>query len=59
MPGFAWKLSDQEISDVVTFLRNGWGNQAPGMSPAAVADMRQKLNPRTSRLTANSGDHGP
>src|SRR6202012_288302 len=26
MPSFAWKLSDQEIADVSTFIRNSWGN---------------------------------
>jgi mono/diheme cytochrome c family protein len=57
MPSFAWKLSDQEIADVATYLRNSWGNQAATVSAAEVRDARKKLNLESVRLTANSGDH--
>ncbi len=26
MPGFGWRLSDQEVAQVVSFIRAGWGN---------------------------------
>ena len=28
MPSYAWKLSNMEIADVATYLRNSWGNHA-------------------------------
>jgi mono/diheme cytochrome c family protein len=56
MPSFAWKLSDQEVADVTTYIRNSWGNRAPPVSAHDVARMRDKLDLKTSRLTPNSGD---
>lgn len=29
MPGYATKMSDQEIADVTNYIRNAWGNAAP------------------------------
>lgn len=37
MPSFADRLSDEEVADVVTFVRSGWGNQA---APVAAGDVR-------------------
>jgi mono/diheme cytochrome c family protein len=56
MPSFAWKLTDQEIADVATYVRNSWGNQAESVSVADVRAARKKLNLDTVHLTANSGD---
>ncbi len=56
MPSFAWKLTDQEIADVSTFIRNSWGNQAAPVAASGVADLRKKLDLRTVHLTDNSGD---
>ena len=56
MPSFAWKLSDQEIADVSTFIRNSWGNQAAPISESEVSELRRKLNLETVHLTENSGD---
>jgi mono/diheme cytochrome c family protein len=56
MPSFAWKLSDQEIADVSTYIRNSWGNQAKSVSVADVRAARKKLNLDTVHLTVNSGD---
>lgn len=56
MPSFAWKLTDQEIADVSTFIRNSWGNQAAPVSDSDVRVARKKLNLETVHLTANSGD---
>jgi mono/diheme cytochrome c family protein len=57
MPSFAWKLTDQEIADVSTFIRNSWGNQAAPVAASDVADLRKKLGLQTVHLTDNSGDH--
>jgi mono/diheme cytochrome c family protein len=57
MPSFAWKLSDQEIADVATYLRNSWGNQASSVGVSEVAGLRKKLSLETVHYTDNSGDH--
>ena len=56
MPSFAWKLSDGEIADVATFIRNSWGNQAGALSAPEVNRVRRQLKLETPRLTNNSGD---
>ncbi len=56
MPSFAWKLTDQEIADVSTFIRNSWGNRAAPISAAAVGEVRKRLDLQTVHLTMNSGD---
>lgn len=43
MPSFAWKLTDREIADVATYIRNSWGNRAAPVSADAVAKLRQTL----------------
>ena len=43
MPSFAWKLTDQEVADVATYIRNSWGNRAPPVDAHEVAKVRSKL----------------
>ncbi|HEY1753209.1 MAG TPA: cytochrome c [Caulobacteraceae bacterium] len=43
MPSFAWKLTDAEIADVATYIRNSWGNAAPPVSAGDVAKLRGKV----------------
>jgi mono/diheme cytochrome c family protein len=43
MPSFAWNLSDQDVAVVLTYVRNKWGNAAPAVPPADVADLRKSL----------------
>ena len=43
MPSFAWKLTDQEVADVATYIRNAWGNRAPPVDAHQVAKVRSKL----------------
>lgn len=56
MPSFSWKLTDQQIADVSTYVRNSWSNRAPPVTAGNVADMRKALGLTTVRLTDNSGD---
>ena len=56
MPSFAWKLSDQEIADVSTYIRNSWGNVAPAVAASDVAQLRNRLGLNVRHPTANSGD---
>ncbi|MBT9302702.1 MULTISPECIES: cytochrome c [Pseudomonas] len=41
MPAFAWRLSDQEVADVVGFIRGSWGNQGAPVKASDVADLRK------------------
>lgn len=43
MPAFAWDMSDDDIANVLTFVRNSWGNAAPAVSAKDVADLRETL----------------
>ena len=56
MPSFAWKLTDAEIADVSTYIRNRWGNRAAPVPASKVGDLRGRLGLRTVRHTVNSGD---
>lgn len=48
MPAFAWRLSDQEVADVVSFIRGSWGNQGAPVSAADVAKLRGSDMKQTS-----------
>lgn len=54
MPGFAWRLSDEETAQVVTFIRQSWGNQAPAATASEVAKVR-KLVADEKPQTAQTG----
>jgi len=43
MPAFDWKLNDDQVAAVATYLRNSWGNVAPPVSAADVGTLRRKL----------------
>ena len=43
MPAFAWKLTDTQIADALTYIRNEWGNAAKAVSPKEVKEMRKTL----------------
>lgn len=40
MPGFADRLSDDEVAALATFVRSGWGNKAAAVSAGDVAAAR-------------------
>jgi alcohol dehydrogenase (quinone), cytochrome c subunit len=40
MPGFAWRLSNQEVAELLTFIRTSWGNQASNVTAGEVARVR-------------------
>jgi mono/diheme cytochrome c family protein len=44
MPSFSKVLKDQEIADVLTYLRRHFGNKAGPISVAQVSQVRQGLN---------------
>ncbi|WP_191489221.1 cytochrome c [Pseudomonas sp. FEN] len=45
MPAFAWRLSDQEVADVVGFIRGSWGNQGGAVKASDVATLRKEDMP--------------
>lgn len=46
MPSFARKMSDQEVADILNYVRNSWGNGAPAVTANQVAEMRAALGAR-------------
>jgi alcohol dehydrogenase (quinone), cytochrome c subunit len=43
MPAFAWRLTDQEAADIISFIRISWGNDAKPMEAPQVAALRSSL----------------
>jgi mono/diheme cytochrome c family protein len=41
MPPFGWRLNDQEVADVVTFVRSSWGNKAAPVTAEEVRAVRE------------------
>ena len=48
MPAFAWRLSDQEVADVVSFVRGSWGNKGAPVKANDVANVRKNDMQTTS-----------
>lgn len=44
MPAFHWKLGDDQIAAVATYVRNAWGNKASPIGAGAVGDMRNAIS---------------
>jgi mono/diheme cytochrome c family protein len=42
MPAFP-VLSDEQVADVATYIRNSWGNHAPPVSARQVSGLRAAL----------------
>lgn len=43
MPSFAWRLNDNQVADILTYVRNNWGNRAPAVSPETAGRIRSSL----------------
>ncbi|HKS15627.1 MAG TPA: cytochrome c [Pseudomonas sp.] len=43
MPRFDWKMADEDIAAVLTYIRNSWGNSALGVSTSDVKTAREQL----------------
>ena len=44
MPGFGQRLSDEEVAQLATFVRQGWSNRAAAVTKELVADVRKTLH---------------
>jgi mono/diheme cytochrome c family protein len=47
MPAFGWILTDDQVANVVTYIRNAWGNAAPAVSASEVGKERKALVERS------------
>jgi mono/diheme cytochrome c family protein len=50
MPGFAWRLSDVEVAQLASFIRNSWGNHAPAVRANQVQAVRTAINRETESV---------
>lgn len=48
MPAFREQLSDQQIAEVLTFMRSTWGNQAGAVDAQAVGKLREHTDPASA-----------
>lgn len=48
MPAFREQLSDQQIAELLTFMRSTWGNQASAVDAQAVGKLREHTDPASS-----------
>ena len=46
MPAFGPLLRDEQIADVLTYIRSEWGNNAPAVSPDKVKEIRSAVAAR-------------
>lgn len=50
MPQYREQLNDQQVADVVTFIRESWGNHADPVSAKEVGDLRKRSDPSSDRV---------
>ncbi|MET0319766.1 MAG: cytochrome c [Duganella sp.] len=53
MPGFAWRLSDDETAQLTTFVRQNWGNQASAVDAGQVAALRKQIKAEVAATAAH------
>lgn len=41
MPDFGWRLSDEQVAQVASFVRSSWGNHAPAVTAEQVREIRK------------------
>lgn len=45
MPPFGWRLNDDQVAAVLTYIRNSWGNASPEVSASSVRAARADMQP--------------
>ncbi len=58
MPPFGWRLNDEQVAAVVTFIRSSWGNQGAAVTAEQVRDLREALPTTTSGDDLGQGTGG-
>ena len=54
MPGFGWRLSDEEAAQLLTFIRSGWGNAASAVTADQVRGIRKLLDAERDAVSADT-----
>ncbi|MEP1445801.1 MAG: PVC-type heme-binding CxxCH protein [Paraglaciecola sp.] len=57
MPGFSANLTDQELADLSTYIRNNWGNTASSVSRNVFEKLRKQTNSRQMPFTEKDFTH--
>src|ERR1700722_7562587 len=52
MPGFGGRLTNEEVAQLLTFIRAGWGNQAASVSAGDVGRVRASLDAQIAPKTS-------
>jgi mono/diheme cytochrome c family protein len=47
MPAFGWVLNDDQVADVITYIRNAWGNSGGAVDADTIKKERQALVERS------------
>jgi mono/diheme cytochrome c family protein len=48
MPGFGWKLNDDQTASLLTYIRNAWGNAAAQVDTSTLSTLRRRLAQRAA-----------
>ena len=43
MPGFGWRLNDEEVAKLATFIRDSWGNKSKSVNADEVKKIRSTI----------------
>jgi len=54
MPGFGWRLTNEEVAQLLTFIRSSWGNHAPSVSARDVGRVRGALDAQSLAKTSSN-----
>ncbi|MDT3250882.1 c-type cytochrome [Serratia sp. root2] len=49
MPDFGWRLSDEQVAQVASFVRSSWGNHAPAVTAEQVREIRENSAVKPTR----------
>ena len=50
MPQYRVQMTDQDVADVASFIRNSWGNKQSEVTPDQVKALRQSTDPTSDRV---------
>lgn len=56
MPDFGWRLTDQQVANVVTFIRQSWGNKASPVTSDEVKKLRD-IDSTVERKQSDNPSH--
>lgn len=59
MPDFAWRLNDEEVADLVNFIRNSWGNHAEEKATASQVKKIRAMKDQSAMTNHKYSDSSP